>query len=431
MARFPAKVEATGRQRLVVAREPWLVRTPGPRALPWRIFMLADNAAGLYGNDLVMALSEPAQGDFSWVKPGACAWEWWNAFGLDDTPFKPGINTETYRAYIDFAADLGLPYALIDSGWSQGDDLLKVAPGLDLPALLAYAKKRNVGLVLWADWGALYGRQDALFAHYARMGVKGFKIDHFDRDDAAIARFLRETAALAAKHRLVLDYHGIHKPTGLSRTFPNVLTYEGILGLETAKWAGNDLDFITNDLRIPFTRLLAGPADYTPGAMRNATRQTFRPNVSRPMSMGTRCRQAALLMLLDTNFRVFCDSPSAYAREPAYTRFLADLPLTWDDTRCDPASAPDALLLVRRRKGDAHWIAAIVGPQARVLSIPLADLIPGVAYTATILRDSPVSDAIPTDYILQTHTVTAQDTLTLPCAPGGGFLIRLTPSATP
>ena len=158
------------------------------------------------------------------------------------------------------------------------------------------------------------------------MGVKGFKIDHFDRDDAAIARFLRETAALAAKHRLVLDYHGIHKPTGLSRTFPNVLTYEGILGLETAKWAGNDLDFITNDLRIPFTRLLAGPADYTPGAMRNATRQTFRPNVSRPMSMGTRCRQAALLMLLDTNFRVFCDSPSAYAREPAYTRFLATSP---------------------------------------------------------------------------------------------------------
>ena len=428
MAKLPtAEDGANRRQSFVTARAGCLARTQGTRAYPWRVFMLADNVAGLYDNDLVEALSEPAQGDFSWVKPGEVAWEWWNHWGLDDVPFNPGVNTDTYKAYIDFAAEYGLPYVIMDEGWAVKLDVMNIIPQVDLPAILAHAKAKGVGIILWCTWQQLIGRQEEILGHYAKMGVKGFKIDFFDRDDALVAQFLYKTAAVAAKHKLLLAYHGVHKPTGLSRTFPNVLAYEGVFGLEQTKWTGNGMDFITNDIRLAFGRLLAGPMDYTPGAMRNATRQAFRANGRRPMSMGTRCRQAALFMLYDTNLRMLCDSPSAYAREPAYTRFLADVPLTWDDTRCDPASEPDTLLLVRRAAGEDRWVAAIVGAKGQTVKVPLRDLAPGVTYTATILRDSPISDAVPTDYILQHRDVSAQDTLTLPCAPGGGFLVRLTP----
>lgn len=427
MAKLPTKEDGSNRrQSFVTARADLLARAQGPRQFPWRVFMMADNPAGLYDNDLVEALSEPARGDFSWVRPGQVAWEWWNHWGLDDVPFAPGVNTATYCAYIDFAARFGLPYVIMDEGWAQNLDVMKVIPQIDLPAILAHAKAKGVAIVLWCTWQQLIGRQEEILGHYAEMGVAGFKIDFFDRDDALVADFLYKTAEVAAKHRLVLAYHGIHKPTGLSRTFPNVLAYEGVFGLEQTKWTGNGTDFVTNDIRLAFGRLLAGPTDYTPGAMRNAARPDFRANGRRPMSMGTRTRQAALFMLYDTNFRMLCDSPSAYEREPDFTRFLASVPLTWDDTRCDPSSEPDSRLLVHRRKGADHWYAAIVGAKPQTIKLPLDGLGPG-AYVATILRDSPITESVPTDYILQHREVTAKDTLTLPCATGGGFLIKIAP----
>ena len=428
MATLPTAEDGRNRrQSFVTARADYLVRTPGTREYPWRVFMMADNPAGLFDNDLVEARSAPAQGDFSWVKPGQVAWEWWNHWGLDDVPFAPGVNTDTYKAYIDFAAEYGLPYVIMDEGWAKNLDVMNIIPQIDLPAIIAHGKAKGVGIVLWCTWQQLIGRQEEILGHYAKMGVVGFKIDFFDRDDALVSRFLYKTAEVAAKHHLLLAYHGIHKPTGLSRAFPNVLAYEGVFGLEQTKWTGNGMDFITNDIRLAFGRLLAGPMDYTPGAMRNAARRDFRANGRRPMSMGTRCRQAALAMLYDTNFRMLCDSPSAYRREPAYSRFLAEIPLTWDDTRCDPASDPDRLLLVRRAKGQERWVAAIVGSEKRTLDIPLKDLPADGPYVATILRDSPVSDAIPTDYVLEHRTVSAKDSLRIDCAPGGGCLIRLTP----
>ena len=427
MAKLPTKEDGRNRrQSFVTERADLLALTQGPRAFPWRVFMLADNPAGLYDNDLVEALSEPAQGDFSWVKPGQVAWEWWNHWGLDDVPFNPGVNTATYCAYIDFAAQYGIPYVILDEGWAQNLDISKVIPQIDLPAIIRHGKEKGVGIVLWCTWQQLIGRQEEFLSRFAALGATGLKIDFFDRDDALVADFLYKTAEVAAKHKLVLAYHGIHKPTGLSRTFPNVLAYEGVFGLEQCKWTGNKVDFITNDIRLAFGRLLAGPMDYTPGAMRNASRQDFRPNNRRPMSMGTRTRQAALFMLYDTNFRMLCDSPSAYAREPAFTTLLASVPLTWDDTRCDPSSEPDSRLLVHRRKGDDHWYAAIVGAKPQTIKLPLGDLGPGT-YVATILRDSPITEAVPTDYILQHREVSAKDTLDLPCATGGGFLIRLSP----
>ena len=427
-AQYPLKEDGRDRRySRVTQRADWLVQTPGNRTYPWRIFMMAENPAGLYGNDLITALSEPATGDFMWVKPGQVSWEWWSRWGLDNVPFKPGVNTATYKVFIDFAATYNIPYILMDEGWAQKLDVTRIVPEINLPELLAYAKGKGVRLLLWCTWQQLIGRQDEIFKRYAAMGVAGFKIDFIDRDDARVANFLYNTAAIAAKHHLVLLFHGIHKPTGLSRTFPNVLAYEGVYGLEQTGWAGNQVDYITNDLRITFTRLLAGPMDYTPGAMRNAPRSQFRATTRRPMSMGTRCRQAALALLFDTNSRMLCDSASAYMREPEYTRLLTRVPLTFDDTWCAPDSAPDSRVLVLRRKGETIWIAGMSGNKEEIFSVPLDRLPKGVVYHAELVRDSPISDCVGTDYIQEERTVSSTDKLNIRCSPGGGFLMCLTP----
>lgn len=425
-ARFPRREEKGARYCLVTERTDFLVQTSGTRTYPWRVFLLGETLADLCNADWIEALSTPPEGDFSWVKPGKVAWEWWNHWGLEAVPFTPGVNTATYKAYIDFAAGYGLPYVILDEGWAKELDVLEIIPEIDLPEILRYAKKRGVAIVLWSSWPQLIGRQEEIFSRYAQMGVAGFKVDFMDRDDALISRFLYTTARIAAKYRLILAYHGIHKPTGLTRTFPNVLTYEGVYGLEQTKWTGNEVDFITNDTRIPFTRLLAGPADFTPGAMRNAARETFTANREHPMSMGTRCRQAALFCLYDTAFQMLCDSPSAYAREPDYTRLLAEVPLCWDETTWLPESAPDEAVLVRRRKGDEIWYAGIVGPATRVIPLAFTGIAPGT-YTLTRLHDAVDADCNPQSYVLKTESVRAGDTLQIPCAPGGGFLLRLVP----
>lgn len=426
-AKWPTEEDGSDlRYCRVKARADYLVRTQGTRSFPWRVFMMADTPAGLYDSDLVIALSEPAQGDFSWVKPGQVLWSWWSDWQLDGVAFTPGINDETNRAYVDFAAAFGFPYVIpdVDNYTVENLTVTNMERVLKLRELVPYAREKGVGIALWCTWQQLIGRQEEVFSAYAKLGVVGFKIDFIDRDDAKVADFLYETARIAAKHKLLIVYHGAPKPTGIGRTFPNVLAREGVWGQEQSKWL-NDFDFITNDVRIAFTRLLAGPTDYTPGAMRNAPKASYRADYRRPMSMGTRCHQAALCMLYDTAFRMPCDSPSAYAREPEYTRFLAAIPVTWDDTRCDPTSEPDTRLLVRRTKGKDVWFAAIAGNGKQTFEMPLRDL--EGAYEATILRDSPISGSVGTDYVLERRTVTPKETLKVACAPGGGFVIRLTP----
>lgn len=428
-ARWPLAQDGSSRRySRVTARADYLVRTAGTRAFLWRVVMMAGSLGELYANDLVLALSEPAQGDFSWVRPGQVAWDWWNHWGLESTPFPAGVNTETYCAYIDFAADFGVEYVILDEGWAQNLDVTQIVPEIDLPAILAHAKARGVGIILWSSWQQLIGRQEEIFAHYAKLGVCGFKIDFFDRDDAEIARFLYHTAAVAARLHLVLDYHGIHKPTGLARTFPNVLSYEGVFGLEQVKWTGAEMDFVTNDLRIAFTRLLAGSADYTPGAMRNAPRATYRADFRRPMSMGTRCRQAALFLVYDSAIRMLCDAPTAYRREPDFTRLLAACPTTFDDSRASVPEDPDRGLIVYRRKGREVWAAGLAGNAGATFALTPPWLEAGSAYTLTLATDSPTSDAVATDYTLSSRPFRPGDPLSLPCAPGGGFLLHLKPA---
>ena len=425
MAAAPKEIDASGRRNaFVVERHPYLAQKPGRERYPWRICMMADTPAKLYENDLSYLLSRPAAGEFEWVKPGRVAWEWWNAWGLKNVPFTPGVNTATYKAYIDFAEAYNIPYVILDEGWAKELDVTEIIPEIDLPELIRYATAHHVKLILWCSWPQLIDRQEALFNHYAAMGIAGFKIDFFDRDDVAIAQILYETAEIAAKYQLVLAYHGIHKPTGLSRTYPNVLTYEGVFGLENTKWTTNEINFVQNDVRLAFARLLAGPMDYTPGAMTNRHRATFEKNFYHPMSMGTRCHQAAMFVLYDTALQMLCDSPSAYAREPAYTHFLTSLPLLWDETIALPYSHPEGCLAVLRRKGKEWVFAVLNNDQARVVTVPTWYL-PKGDYLATALVDGANAAEDAQAYRFEERYLMPGDAMDIALAPGGGCVVYM------
>lgn len=427
MAPMPKVIDDSGRRNaFVVERHNFLVQTQGRRTYPWRICMMAERAAALYDNDLPYLLSRPAAGDFTWVNPGRVAWEWWNAWGLQNVPFTPGVNTATYKAYIDFAQAFSLPYVILDEGWAVDLDITRIIPEIDLPELISYAHQRGVRLILWASWPQLTDRQEAIFNHYAALGISGFKIDFYDRDDAFIARQLYQTAEIAAKYHLVLAYHGIHKPTGLSRTWPNVLTYEGVFGLENTKWTGPEVNFVQNDVRLAFARLLAGPADYTPGAMTNRHRASFQKDYYHPMSMGTRCHQAAMFVLYDTGLQMLCDAPTAYAKEPAYTHFLAALPLLWDETHALPYSHPEGCLAALRRKGDEWVFAVLNNDQARVVSLPMW-LLPRGAYLVTALVDGDGVTEDATRYRFEEKYLTPGETLDICVAGGGGCVVCIRP----
>lgn len=423
----PAEIDASNnRTALVTKRKPYLTKIKGKHLFPWRIFIFGENPAYLYDNSLPYLLSDAPRGDFSWVKAGRVAWDWWNAWGLQNVPFTPGVNTQTYKYFIDFAQAYNIPYVILDEGWAVNLDITKIIPEIDLPALIQYAKERHVKLILWSSWPQLIDRQDVIFSHYAQMGIAGFKIDFFDRDDVDIAEMLYTTAEIAAKYHLVLAYHGIHKPTGLSRTFPNVLTYEGVFGLENTKWSSRDVNFPQNDLRLAFTRLLAGPTDYTPGAMTNRHQSSFVTDFKHPMSMGTRAHQAALFVLYDTGLQMLCDAPTAYEKEPAYTHFLCKIPLHWDHTHALPYSHPETILAVHRSVGEIHYFAALTGNEARLAVFPL-DHLPSRPYQATILRDTPGTISNAEAYLIETREITPPYTLEIPCCHAGGCIVRLTP----
>ena len=416
-------IEENRLHRIVNNRQPWLAETRGTRTFPWRLFMLADNAAKLTENDLVYALATPSQGDFSWVKPGLSAWEWWSAWTLRNVPFKSGINNETYRYYFDFAAENKLPYLVFDAGWSSAFDLFAVTNAIDLKALVDYGAKRNVGTILWAAWPRLFNRQEEIFKHYAALGVKGFKIDFIDRDDQVVVKYIEETARIAAKYNLVLDFHGMYKPTGIQRTWPNVLNFEGVHGLEMAKFESKT-DFPANDCIVVFTRMLAGPMDYTPGAMLNETKKGFRPIRLQPCSQGTRVHQMALISLFQAPLQMLCDSVTHYRDNPECTAFMAKVPVVWDETVAIDGKIGEYAVLARR-SGKVWYISAISNWEPRELKLNLGFL--NGTYRAEIFADGINADRNPTDYVLQKAKIRSTEPLTIKLAPGGGWTARLTP----
>ena len=423
-APYPKEIQQGGHnmlQGIVTAREPFIYKGSAGEALPWRIVVIAREDRELADNDLVWRLSAPAEGDFSWVKPGKVAWDWWNDWNISGVDFPSGVNNDTYKYYIDFAAANGIEYVILDEGWAVNKkaDLFQVVPEIDLPMLSQYAIDRGVRLVLWAGYWAFSKDMEAVCEHYAKMGIAGWKIDFMNRDDQPMVAFYEKAARTAAKYHQFVDFHGAFKPAGLTRTWPNVLNHEGVAGLEQMKWAKSDWDQVTYDVTIPFVRLVAGPADYTQGAMRNASRKNYAPINSEPMSQGTRCRQLAEYVVFDAPFTMLCDSPSAYLKEPECTSFIASIPTVWDETIALDGSI-GKYVVVARRSGSKWYVAAMTDWTARDITIQL----PVSAKSATLWRDGVNAHRNGQDFKKETIAVEG-DSVTVHLAPGGGCILVL------
>jgi len=309
----------------------YIAKTNGTRQFPWRVMMIANQDKDLLVNDIVFRLGKPLHiKDTSWIKPGKVAWDWWNDWNLEGVDFRAGINTETYKYYIDFASKYNIEYIIMDEGWSNPSDLFKINPKIDMEEILSYAKLKNVGVILWCVWVALDRQFDNAFDQFEEWGIKGIKVDFMQRDDQKIVNYYDRVTKEAAKRELLVDFHGAYKPTGLRRAYPNLITREGVLGLEHSKWSKN----VTPEHAciLPFTRMLAGPMDFTPGAMINATEGQFSIIYNKPMSQGTRCHQLALYVLFESPLQMLCDAPSNYLKEPEAMEFLSKVPTVWDAT---------------------------------------------------------------------------------------------------
>jgi alpha-glucosidase len=426
----PKEVKQGGHNNLqmeVQKREPYIAECDGPREFPWRIVAVSENDVQMADNDMVYRLAKPADPtkDWSWVKPGKVAWDWWNDWNIDGVDFKSGINNDTYKYYIDFASKNGIEYVILDEGWSVNGaaDLFQVVPEIDLEMLARYASERNVGLILWAGYWAFDRDMEKVCEHYSKMGIKGFKIDFMDRDDQYMVEFHRRAAETAAKYHMLADFHGSYKPTGLHRTYPNVINYEGVHGLETMKWSDASVDQVTYDVTVPYIRMMAGPMDYTQGAMRNATRGNYHPVYNEPMSQGTRCRQLSQYVIFDSPLNMLCDSPSNYMREQECLEFIAEIPTVWDETKglCGEVGK---YIAMARRSGDEWYVGAMTDWSSRELVLDLSFL-PEGSYQIEIYRDGANAYRIARDYKKEIIDLPSDRKLTVNMAPGGGFAAKI------
>ncbi len=431
-APYPKVIEQGGHNRLqglVTSREPYIAKAEAWESFPWRIVIVSKEDKDLLSCDLPWLLGRDprADADFSWVKPGKVAWDWWNDWNIYGVDFESGVNNDTYKYYIDFASRSGIEYVILDEGWAVNlqADLFQVVPEIDLPMLCRYAESKNVGLILWAGYWAFEKDMERACREYSAMGVKGFKVDFMDRDDQAMVDFYRRAAEMAAKYHLMLDFHGAFKPAGLQRTWPNVVNFEGVYGLENAKWQpGDDYDAVKYEVSIPFVRLVAGPADYTQGAMRNASWGNYRPVNAEAMSQGTRCRQLAEYVVFDAPLTMLCDSPSNYLQEPECLRFIAGVPTVWDQTVALDGKA-GAFVAMARRKGDTWYVGALTDWNAREMTLDLS-FIKGAA-EMDIYRDGANAHRAGRDYKKELLPFPSDGKVSLKMAPGGGWAAVIRP----
>jgi len=403
---------------MVTKRADYIAKTRGTRSYPWRAIVISQSDKELLNNDLVQKLAaSPRIADVSWIKPGKVAWDWWNNWNISHVDFRAGINTPTYKYYIDFAAANKLEYIVMDEGWSVSTDMTKVSSKIDLDEIVEYGKQKGVGVILWATWYALTQQMDEVFEKYSKMGVKGFKIDFFDRDDQKAIASTYEIAEKAAKYKLMVDLHGIYKPTGLQRTYPNVVGFEGVKGMENTKWARDDVP--RYDVSIPFIRMVAGPMDYTPGAMKNANRDNFRPIHTAPMSQGTRCHQLAMYVIFEEPIKMLSDNPTIYMKEQECTDFIAKIPTIFDETVAMDGKVGEYAVIARRKAG-AWYVGAMSNWDARELALDFSFL-PKGTYEAEVFRDGINADRDATDYKKELIKIDSGDKLKIQISPGGGW----------
>lgn len=414
----------------------YLAETSGTRAFPWRILLLAEQDKELlYSNLTYLLASESKIGDASWVKPGKVAWDWYNAVNLTGVDFKTGYNTATYKYFIDFAARNSIEYILMDEGWSNQMDLLKLNDGsiktndgialpanLDMPAIFTYAKQKGVGVVLWCVWHTLDRQMTEALDQFQKWGVAGVKVDFMSRDDQYVVNFYERLARETAKRKMLVDFHGCFTPKGLERAYPNVINYEAVKGLEWNKFS--DQATPEEVAHIPFIRSLAGPMDYTPGGLFNAVKSDYRLVPARPMTQGTRCQQLGMFTLFYAPMEMLADAPTAYEKEPVILDYLAKMPTVWDETIPLDGKLGDFAVLARR-KGSTWHVGAINDYAPRKVKVPFDFLEANVAYTAELFTDGPNADRIGSDYRHQTRQLRKGEELEIEMAPGGGFALKL------
>lgn len=413
------------RAEVIASNADYIAMTRGSRSFPWRVMVVASEDRELLENELVYKLSSPCLlAETDWIRPGKVAWDWWNANNIYGVDFRAGIHTETYKYYIDFASEFGLEYVILDEGWSASTlDLSTGNPELNIEELFAYAENKDVGIILWVLWNALDKDLEATLDRFAGWGARGIKVDFMVRADQDMVNYYERVAAEAAKRELLVNYHGAYKPSGLNRKYPNVVNYEGVKGLENSKW--EEAVSPWHDVVLPFTRMVAGPMDYTPGAMINANKENFRAVFTQPMSQGTRAHQAAMYVLYDAPLQMLCDNPSNYLKEPEYTRFLAEIPVSWDQTIGLPSRVGEYVVMARRQ-GDVWYLGAMTNWDTRTLEIDPSFLGNGT-FQIDYLEDGPNADRHAADYRMSTRTLQPGEKISIKMAPGGGWVAILKP----
>lgn len=429
--KFPRFVTAekkkTDRDVEPVERADYLATTQGERSFPWRVLIITDNDREILNNQTVFKLAPRQQiQDTSWIKPGKVAWDWWNYNNIYGVDFKAGVNTATYRYYVDFAARYGLEYIVLDEGWYKLGDLLSDNPEVDLEEIVRYAKSKNVDVILWVVWKTLEDQWDEAFAKFSRLGISGIKVDFMQRDDQWMVNYYWRVAEECARHRMLVDFHGAYKPTGLRRAFPNVISREGVRGLENTKW-GTAVN-PEHDLLIPFIRMLAGPMDFTPGAMVNMNRENFKPIFNQPMSMGTRCHQLAMYVIYESPLQMLADNPSNYYREPESMEFIEAVPTVWEETVVLDAAVSDYAVMARK-EGGSWFIGAMTDDTARDLTINFSEFLPEGNWKMESWQDGINADRYGSDYLKKSSLVNSRDSLTIHLAPGGGWAAIIRPTA--
>jgi alpha-glucosidase len=408
----------------VVESADYIAVTSGTRAFPWRLVGIVEKDGDLLTNQLVWLLAKPSQlQDTSWITPGKVAWDWWNYNNIYDVDFKAGINTQTYKYYVDFAAKYGLQYIILDEGWYKLGKVLEVVPEINMEELSAYAKEKNVGIILWVIWKSLDDQLIPALDQYAKWGIKGIKVDFMQRDDQLLINFYHKVCRETAKRKMLVDFHGGQKQVTMTRTWPNMISGEGVRGMEWSKWSADSEP--KHNVTLPFTRMFLGPMDYTPGAMRNATRTTFAPIHQQPMALGTRCHQLAMYVVFESPLQMLSDSPSNYLREPEVMEFLAPVPSVWDDTKVLDGRIGEYVLLARKN-GKDWYVGAMTDWTARELEVDFSFL-PEGNFSMEAYQDGVNADRMAGDYKKVKMQINKSTKLKIKLAPGGGWAARIHP----
>lgn len=430
-AKYPSSTDfyPWRKQEYVTGTEKYIAKSEGKRNFPWRIMAITTDDTQMPVNNLVYALASPSRvADTSWIKPGQSAWEWWNDWGLRQVPFKAGINNETYKYFIDFAADNGIEYVVLDEGWynPKSGDMLTTIPEIDLPMLIDYANKKGVGLWLWTVFNVLDNQLEEACKKYSDMGIKGFKVDFLDRDDQTGVEMTYRICDATAKNNLMLDLHGFYKPTGLNRTYPNVVNFESVFGMEEMKWSDPSVDMPEYDVTFPYIRMMCGPVDFTPGAMRNATKSDWKAMYSNPFSQGTRAHQVANYIVQDSPFTMLADNPTSYMENQECTDFITAIPTVFEETKVINGKMGEYIVTLRQT-GNCWFVGGQTDWNPRDYELDFSFLPSAEKFKVTLLKDGVNAGKQAQDYVVETFEVNSGTKKLIHMAPGGGFAVRIDP----